>query len=293
MMDVTEVFCKADDFWKVAEPEFKRIQLGSGKVTRDRKTQMSTSEMITIVILFHGSCYRHFKGFYRNIVQNRLNHEFPNQISYARFVQLMPRILVPLLAFLNSIKGPVTGISIVDSTSICVCKNKRIGRHKVFSGLAERGKSTMGWFFGFKLHLIVNDRGDLLSFGLTKGNVDDRKPVLKLAKNITGKLLADKGYVSQKLFDSLLAQGTQLITTIRSNMKNRLMDLTDRLLLRKRFLIETINDQLKNISQIEHSRHRSPSNFIINLFAGLIAYQFQEKKPSMNFSSNDLNLAFA
>jgi len=133
----------------------------------------------------------------------------------------------------------------------------------VFAGLAQRGKTSTGWFFGFKLHLIFNDRGELLNLMLTPGNVDDRKPVPKMVRKLLGKLFGDKGYISQTLRDELLRTfNVELVTGVRSNMKNTLMPLMDKLLLRKRAIIETIIDQLKNISQIEHSRHRSPINFI-------------------------------
>ena len=139
----------------------------------------------------------------------------------------------------------------------------------------------MGWFYGFKLHLIVNEQGELLTLHLTPGNVDDRKPLEEMTQNLFGKLFGDKGYISQALFQTLFERGLELITALRKNMKGQLMLLSDRLLLRKRFIIETINDQLKNISQIEHTRHRSPANFAINLLAGLIAYTHQPKKPSL------------
>lgn len=174
----------------------------------------------------------------------------------------------------------------MDATSLAVCKNPRIHSHKVFAGLAKRGKTSTGWFLGFKLHLIFNDQGELLNLMLTPGNVDDRKPVPKMARKLFGKLFADKGYISKKLFEELLRTfNVQLVTGIRSNMKNVLMPLMDKLLLRKRAIIETIIDQLKNISQIEHSRHRSPVNFLVNLLSGLIAYCHQPKKPSLNLES--------
>ena len=146
----------------------------------------------------------------------------------------------------------------------------------------------MGWFFGFKLHLIVNEVGEILSFQITQGNVSDINPVKTLTKGLWGKLFGDRGYISSSLFEELLAKNLQLITRLRNNMKNKLMDIKDKILLRKRALIETINDQLKNISQIEHSRHRSPSNFLINLLSGLIAYCHQKKKPSLNLPKTSL-----
>lgn len=197
----------------------------------------------------------------------------------------MQRVLVLLWAYAQARCGMCTGIAFVDSTALRVCTNRRIKRHKVFAGLAARGQCSLGWFYGFKLHLVINEQGEVLAFTLTPGNVDDRKPVPKLVKALFGKLFGDKGYLSQSLFETLLEQGLQLITGIKANMKNRLMVMSDKLLLRKRFIIETINDQLKNQSQIEHSRHRSPVNFIINVLAGLIAYMWQPKKPTINWSA--------
>ena len=151
----------------------------------------------------------------------------------------------------------------------------------------------MGWFYGFKLHLVVNEYGEILGCQVTAGNVDDRKPVPKLVEGLVGKLFGDKGYISAKLFDALFRDGLQLITNLRSNMKNRLLTLEDKLKLRKRFIIETINDQLKNLSQIEHSRHRSVHNFAVNLIAGLLAYTFQPKKPSLNLDASEIETALA
>src|SRR5262249_13958965 len=158
------------------------------------------------------------------------------------------------------------------STPLAVCDNHRIATHKVFAGIAARGKTSMGWFLGFTLHLIVNDEGELLAFRVTPGNVDDRCPVAYLTAGLGGQLFGDRGYISQALHDRLLDQGLALLTKIRQNMKNRLVCLWDKLLLRKRALIETINNQLKNISQIEHTRHRSVTRFMVNLVAGLVAY---------------------
>jgi len=193
--------------------------------------------------------------------------------------------------------GECTGITYVDSTSIRVCNNKRISRNKVFQGLAERGKSTMGWFYRFKLHLVCNEKGELLNFSLTKGNVDDRnQDVLNvLTKDLFGKLFADKGYISQKLFEVLFNDGVHLVTGIKSNMKNSLMSVRDKILLRKRSVIETINDELKNICYIEHSRHRSTHNFIMNIISALVAYCFFPKKPAIKLeweSSAQLALEF-
>lgn len=238
---------------------------------------------MTIIIHFHQSHYRDFKTYYTDHVCQHLRSEFPKLVSYERFVILMPSVLGPLCAYLKSLYGRCRGISFLDSTALRVCDNHRIHNHQVFAGVAQRGKGSMGWFYGFKLHLVVNDCGELLACQITPGNVDDREPVLALSRRLFGKLIADRGYISQALFEQLLDTfGVQLITKLRKNMKNRLMPLIDKLLLRKRAIIESVVDQLKNISQIEHTRHRSPVNCFINIIAGLIAYCHQPKKPSLN-----------
>ena len=256
-------------------------QLGSGKAQRHRQGELHLSEIMTIVIHFHQSHYRDFKAYYTEHVQVALRGEFPKLVSYTRFVELMSRTLTPLALYVQRCLGHCTGLSFIDSTSLVVYHNRRIHSHRVFEGLAERGKTSVGWFYGFKLHLVVNDCGELLAFCLTASNVDDRRPVSKLARKLFGKLFGDKGYVSQKLFNQLFDQSLHLITKLRRNMKGQLMLYTDRLLLRRRAIIETVNDQLKNISQIEHTHHRSPLNFLVNLLAGLIAYCWQPKKPSL------------
>ena len=190
--------------------------------------------------------------------------------------------------YLKQRYGRCSGISFIDSTALAVCHNRRIYSHRVFKAEAARGKSSVGWFFGFKLHLVVNDTGELLACCLTSGNVDDRTPVPHLVKELFGKLFGDKGYLSQPLHDQLLAQDLQLITKLRRRMQNKLMPLLDKILLRKRAIVETIVDQLKNISQIEHTRHRSFFNMLGNLIAGLIAYSWRPTKPSLGIRPHDL-----
>jgi Transposase DDE domain len=286
-MSVLELFCDVDDFMLSFAPHLKAIQLAAGK-QRERAGQLCASEVMTILIHFHQSHYRTFKAYYTEHVQVHLTSEFPHLVSYQRFVALMPSVLVPLLAYLQSRYGACTGISFIDSTSLEVCDPKRISQHRVFATDAKRGKTSMGWFYGFKLHLAVNDRGERLSCCLTAGNVDDRAPVPRLVKGLRGKLFGDRGYISASLTQLLFEHGLQLITKLRKNMKNHLMHLSDKLLLRKRAIIESIIDQLKNISQIEHSRHRSPTNFVVHLLAGLIAYSHQDKKPGLHLDEQTL-----
>jgi DDE family transposase len=280
-MSLLELFCHVDDFWLKFVPRWEQELLQSGLKRRRRTGQLCTSEIMTILICFHQMHFRDFKRYYTQFVQVYWAAEFPNLVSYQRFVELMPSVLVPLCAYLQSCYGTCSGVSFVDSTPIRVCHNRRIARHQVFKEVAQRGKNSVDWFFGFKLHLVVNDRGALLACRLTAANVDDRTPVPQLAKWLWGKLFGDKGYLSQPLAQQLHQRGIHLITRLKSNMKNRLVLLSDKLLLRKRSILETIIDQLKNISQIEHTRHRSLANFMVNVVCGLIAYCHQPKKPSL------------
>ena len=285
-MSLLELFSDVHDFYKRFQPYWQKDMLASGAVQRHRKGKLCPSEIMTIMVHFHQSRYRDFKSYYIRHVQAYLRSEFPDMVSYERFVALMPSVLVPLCAYLVNCYGRCTGISFIDSTPIAVCHNRRIRSHRVFGQVAKRGKSSVGWFFGFKLHLVINDMGEVLACTLTPGNVDDRTPVPKLAKHLFGKLFGDRGYISKALFAQLFDRGVQLVTKLRSNMKNQIMELSDKLLLRKRAIIESVNDQLKNISQIEHSRHRSFDNFLVNLLSGLIAYCHQPKKPSLNLDQS-------
>jgi hypothetical protein len=291
---ITEIFYLADDFCKNFYPFLDKQSLTDNtikKVVRKRPI-LSHSEIITIMIMFHYGAFRNFKHFYLLYVQKHLQSYFPKTVSYNRFVELMEKEALTLTLLIQMCcLGESTGISYVDSTPIRVCKNKRIKNNKVFKGLAEVGKSTMGWFYGFKLHLIINDKGEILNFVITPGNTDDREPLKNrnFIKKIRDKLYGDKGYISSKLTELLFVDGIHLITGIRNNMKKTLMELKDRILLRKRSVIETVNDELKNICQIEHSRHRSFTNFITNLLAGIAAYCFFPKKPAIHFDLENSN----
>jgi hypothetical protein len=285
---ITEIYCIADDFCKEYSNEVSKHQkLSDSHIKhRNRPCQMSDSEIMTILLMFHFGTFDNFKHYYLHFICVHLKNDFPTRLSYNRFVEIEQRVFIPMMFFINTICfGQCTGITFVDSTKISVCHNKRIKRNKVFEGFAHSGKSTMGWFYGFKLHLVCNEKGELLSFCLTPGNVDDRDPnVLKtLTKDLFGKLFGDKGYISSSLFEMLFNNGIHLVTGIKCNMRNRLMGLYDKILLRKRSVIETINDELKNICQIEHTRHRAMKNFVTNLISALAAYCFFDKKPSIKF----------
>jgi hypothetical protein len=289
------LFCSVDDFCRQFLPAWQQGQLAAAPGKRRRDRSLSTSEIMTILIAFHQSHYRDFKAFYNERVLAHWRREFPGLVSYHRFVEFTPSALVPLLFYLSSRFGSCTGTTFADSTAVGVCRNPRIGSHnshKTFANLAQRGKTCTGWFFGFKLHLLINDRGDLLAVTLTPGNVDDRAPLpnlLRQVRHLFGKLFADKGYLSAALRQQVRDLfRVELITRLKRNMKNVLMPMEDKLLLRRRALIESVVEQLKNISQIEHTRHRSPANFLVNLICGLIAYTHQPKKPSLGIERNAL-----
>jgi transposase len=285
MDKVTELFCLVDDFCQQFEPLLQaHKQLGSAgedssKRRRHRSHLMSLSEMCTIVVLFHTMRHRQFKAFYCGTVARFMKAEFPRQLSYSRFVQLMPRCAVVLAGLFETLKGACTGISIADATPLAVCKNLRIPRHKGFKAVAQRGKSSTGWFYGFKLHAVINHQGELLAIKVTPGNVDDRKGLLAIASGLFGKLYADKGYIGKEFAQKMKALGIDMVTKARKNMKELVHSDFDRALLRKRALVETVFDELKNLCQIEHTRHRSLMNFAVNLMAGIVAYCLQEVKP--------------
>lgn len=281
---VTEIFCAIDEFCKQFEAEnAKKSMIGTETPPRRKRSPcMSDSEIMTILVLFHFGSFRNFKHYYLTLIKVTLKKDFPTAVSYNRFVELESRVFFQMMFFLYlRAFGKCTGVTFIDSTMIPICHNLRRYANKVFKGIATDGKGTMGWCHGFKLHLICNDRGEIISFVLTGANVSDKDlNVIKLlAKHMYGKLYADKGYISKKIFDFLFEDGIHLVTGIRVNMKNKLMPFYDKMMLRKRYIIETINDLLKNTAQIVHSRHRSIENFIMNLISALGAYCFFDNKP--------------
>ena len=281
--DITELFCLVDDFSSAMQEEMASHQIAS-KNNRlpTRISNLAESEIMTILILFQQSPCRNFKYFYKSYLQLYAK-EFPHLQSYERFVALMPRVLHLLVLLLNCLlSGRRNGVFYVDSTPIAVCHPKRISRHKVCKGLAEIGKTTKGWFFGFKLHTIIDERGNLVRVKITAGNTDDRAVVDDMTTNIKGLLFGDKGYISKELFLKLYKRGLKIVTGIKKTMKNILMPVREKILLRKRSLVETVFDYLKNKFMLEHTRHRSPFNMFIHIVSTLIAYQLKPTKPSIS-----------
>ena len=281
MDSLTETYCLIDDFCREFEPVWHRRMLQAGSKKARRKPELCLAELMTLLVLFQQLRFRQFKSFYLNYACRHLRTEFPRLPSYQRIVELTPRCAVPLAALFECLKGTCDGISIADSTPIAVCDNRRISRHRVFKGKAGRGKTSMGWFFGFKLHAIINSKGELLRVRLTPGNTNDRKPVPGMCEGLFGLLFADKGYISKALAETLGEIGVKLVTTLKKNMKPVALTAFEKALLKRRSLIETVFDELKNLCQIEHTRHRSANNFAVNLMAGIVAYCLSDTKPTL------------
>lgn len=287
---VTEIFCDIDDFCKDYLKNQSKYLLPNPNRKRDREMQMSLSEIGAIIVLFQMSHYRTFKDFYYGCVLQDMKSYFPNALSYTRFVACKSAALMMLAAYLLSKTGKHTGLYYIDSTTLRVCHNKRIYRNKVFKGIAERSKSTMGWFYGFKLHIVINHQGELMSFCLTKGNVDDRAVVRKLMANLKGLGAGDKGYLGKDLADDLAKHNLKFVTKVRKNMKKKMLSAFEKFFLEQRGIVETIIDQLKNLYHVEHSRHRSPINFLVNTVAALIAYTWRPNKPGIKMGKLQNNL---
>ena len=282
-IDITALFVCLADFCHLYEMTVEKNALPL-QTQRKREGILSLSEMMLIEVLYHFSGYKAFKYFYLYHVCGSLRSLFRALPSYPRFVSIKKKLFLPLVILIHSIKGEKTGIYFADSTSLNVCKNKRIQKHQVFRGLAKRGKTTMGWFFGLKLHLAINQKGEIMGVTLTSGNIDDRSVLPVITEGLKGKCYADRGYIGKTIFHKLWEKGLHLITGIRRNMKNHLFPSIDKLWLRKRFLIETVFGVLKTDFNLEHTRHRSPSNAIVHILACVFAYIYKSNKPSIKTS---------
>jgi hypothetical protein len=284
-MHLTEIFYEIDEFCKQFEKQAEKRFLSDGQNKRDRAFQLSLSEVMTIMVCYHESGYKTFKDFYEKHVLIYMKADFHPLVSYNRFLELKQNALAPLLMFLqlNALR-PCTGTSYVDSFPLKVCHVKRSYSHKTFKGLAQKGKTSVGWFYGFKLHVIINHFGEIIAFYITPGNVSDnnKNVLIKLTKKVFGKLFGDRGYlINEELFKKLYSSGIHLMTKIRKNMTNKLLSMQDKLLLRKRGVIESVGSILKESESLEHTRHRSLSGFFAHVIATLVAYNFRENKPSI------------
>jgi hypothetical protein len=288
-MDLTTIFYHSDNFCKDYSKQFPKLSdLKSKKSKKERKYQLTLSEIMSITVYFHYSGYKTFKDYFLRS-QDELRRAFPNIVSYSRIVELKQQITLPLMILAQlSNKGACTGITFFDSFPLPVCHIKREHAHKVFKGIARKGKSSMGWFYGFKVHVAINHIGEIINCTLTKGNVADNneKVIEKITQSVTGKGFGDKGYIlNSALFQKLLSNGLQVISKLRSNMKQKLMPVFDKFMLRKRGLVESVGDIIKIDLLAQHTRHRSPLAFFAHIFSSLIAYALRPKKPSIKLDS--------
>jgi hypothetical protein len=287
-LKLIELFCELDDFCLLYEPKMAAHSLlpTTGRHLT-RKPVITLSEMMTLEITYHLSGYKCFEYYYHNEVENGPLHAcFPHAPSYNRFVELKPRMLTALFCYLHLLRlGRFMQCYYADSTPLKACHNRRIHQHKVMAGLAQRGQCSTGWFYGCKLFLVVNAFGEIVQAFVAPGNVADNAAATlrKLLGNLKGEVYADKGFINQKLFEELLTAGLKLVTKLRSNMKNKLMLLREKWLLQKRGIVESVIDILKSVCDIEHTRHRSAANMLVNTYAALCAYSFLDRKPSIRF----------
>jgi hypothetical protein len=290
-MILTKIFYHIDNFCNENEKKIRRKLLQSGMSQRVRQGKLSLSEVLTIIIYFPHSGYKNFKTYYEKCVCETLKGAFRDELSYSRFLEIRKKSIFLLAWFIqeNLLKGPLKGF--IDSTALPVCHNKRINSHKVFKGIAKRGKTSMGWFYGFKLHVAIDLHGNIAGLTVTPGNVHDANPkaVKAVTKNLSGTIAGDKGYISKKLFDELFKQDLKLITRTKKGMKPQLITMPDKMLLNARKLIESVFNVMKNYLGISHSRHRSIFGFMFNLLGSTAAYIFYPKKPSLK----DKNLYLA
>jgi len=276
------IFCEIDDFCNEVDQNMQGRQLsGHTKGRRGPACCLSMSEIMTIQILFQMIGYRNFKTFYTYFLQTYWKQYFPNLPSYQRFTELISGSIFPLTLFTHFKSGKKTGVYYIDGSCLPVCNLKRSKRNKVFKEIAQYGRTSVGWFFGLKIHLVINNFGELIAFKMTKGNVNDGSAAKSLLQCLEGLAFGDKGYIGKKLFDELFRNGLKLITRKRKNMKDKLV-ISDyeKQLLNQRNLIETVFDYLKNKYHIWHTRHRSIFNAVANLMAALAAYSIEPLKLS-------------
>ena len=276
---ITSVYYLVDNFCKIFH-EWEKVHLLPNNKVRNRDGRLKLAELLTILLYFYLSPSQDFKNYYLYSLPNKYTNYF-NLVSYSRIIQLMPNLLLPLALLLHCLKGEATGTYYIDSTKLAICHNKRTNSNKTFGKIAKIGKSSYGWFMGFKLHLIINNKGEIMAVTITKGNRNDVTVTENLAAGLNGKIYGDKGYISKDLFQKLYNKGLKLFTTIRKDMKNYLFEMEDKINLRKRSLIESVFKVLKCHQKLEHTRHRSPINFLVHILACLNAYSIN-KLPNSN-----------
>jgi len=280
---ITTVYYLIDNFCKIYHQWEENKLLPSNK-QRHREGNLGLAELMTIVIYFYLSPCKDFKNYYLY----HLPHKYKNYFllpSYSRIIQLWSRLIIPFALLMQLLRGEETGVYFVDSTKLSICHTKRTASNKVFGKIAKIGMSSYGWFMGFKLHLVINNKGEIMAIKLTKGNASDISVLESITQKLYGKLFGDKGYISKEVWSKLYARDLRLFTGIRKDMKNYLLEMQDKIMLRKRSLIESVFNVLKNNMCLEHTRHRSPVNFLVHILACVTGYAVQ--KSNLNYLSNN------
>jgi hypothetical protein len=278
---LTRIFCDVDDFCKEFQQHTEHaFLLGCETTKKGPAAYLQDSEIMTILIAFQFIGYRNFKTFYTSYVAQFWKSAFPKLPSYNRFVEIMRRVTLLLTLFSQLRTGKRSGIYYIDSTCLPVCHLKRSSRHKTFDAIAEYGRTSIGWFFGLKLHIVINHVGELIAFKITRGNVNDSKASESLLSVLKGIACGDKGYIGKKLFDTLIQKGLKLITRTRKNMKPKLYTKQEQQLLNQRGIIETVINHFKHHYHVWHTRHRSIINAMTHLVAAIAAYVIEPLKIS-------------
>lgn len=290
---LTEIYCDVDDFCKAQRSLIAKALRHCGAYKKNHPSQLTLSEVMTILIYYHLSPFKNFKAYYTRHVWVDLKSDFPDLVSYDRFLVLIPRTLIPLMLYLadrcrRSIR---TGIYFIDSTPVIACHPKRAHQHKTMKGFASWGKTSVGWFFGVKVHLLINNLGELIHVRITGGSTHDAntKVLFHLTNDLVGWVFGDKGYLLNADKQAFIQQEGRLIFAAKPRRGMPAPDLPvgAKKWAKKRGLIETVIGQTKQVCDLEHTRHRSASNAFVNVYASLVAYSFYERKPVARVDISD------
>lgn len=290
---LTEIYVDIDDFCKTKMHLIAKALHHCGAYKKLHPSKLSLSEVMTILVYYHLSPYKNFKAYYTRHVSEDLKRDFPDLISYDRFVALIPRTLIPLMLYLayRCQRSLRTGIYYIDSTPLAACHPKRAHQHQTLKGFASWGRTSVGWFFGLKVHLLINHLGQLIHVRITDGSTHDANPKLlfELTHDMVGWVFGDKGYLLNTEKQAFVEYQGQVIFAAkpRKGMVKSDWPLAAKAWAAKRSLIETVIGQSKTVCNLEHTRHRSATNAFVNVYASLIAYSFYERKPTAKVDLSD------
>lgn len=290
MIDLTELYTEVDDFCRKFSNDLNHHLLGTGELINIDTHGLSLSEVLTILVYYHFSRFDCIKHYYLIKMASGYKKDFPKLPSYNRFVERIKEVAWLASLYLQYKQVQFSGNGYIDSTPLKVSNKKRTGSHKVFKFVATLGKSSMGWFYGFKLHVVCDFMGNIVKCRITHGATNDLKAGKEMMKDLVGKIFGDKGYIGKKEFLELLKKGLILVTGIKKNMKNKLLEMWDKILLKKRSLIESVFNIMKNTLHLEHSRHRSVINAGVYYITTLIAYCWKPTKPKIKFNKEETKL---